>query len=495
VLRAGALVLLVAALAACRGGEDEPSAAVDVTGVNDGLSLAATVRAEGDSLVVDARLRNGRAHGVHVYTDQCGRVTEAFLARTKFEPVGRRWHGSLAEAKRRVLNGQRYAQWPDRFAPRIPGETSSDPPPCVRPDRPRALRPGQVVAERWELPLSGSRAMAEVGSAATVVRVDAVEAEAPDDLHYLDILPTPYADSVPAAQAVRVAQPAAAVLDRAPTDPQNDPSLGQLYDRMVQDATLRRWIASQPAESWRQADLAPTYSGDRLRLHLVTAGYERAAVATARLDGTGVHDELPAGADRARVFPRRPATLPAGIRLIPEEEGWEPTKDVLPGSLELPSGRIVVTEYADWKPLALRVKPGRYPAYATLATYEHKLESVALATLVLSPAETVRWKRIGAVSVDGGTTSFYSAESAARMRREQSPEQPDSAFNRIGDSLSAHDYLVTNYDLAPRLNLIQFASGNGDGGYPILAGYDEAGHPTRIVVDFYLLHLDWPGSS
>ena len=55
--------------------------------------------------------------------------------------------------------------------------------------------------------------------------------------------------------------------------------------------------------------------------------------------------------------------------------------------------------------------------------------------------------------------------------------------------------VVTEYSPVPKLNLIQFSSGNGDGVYPILVGYDATGQPTRIVVDFYLLHLDWPGSS
>jgi hypothetical protein len=41
---------------------------------------------------------------------------------------------------------------------------------------------------------------------------------------------------------------------------------------------------------------------------------------------------------------------------------------------------------------------------------------------------------------------------------------------------------------------VQFSSGNGDGGYPVIVGYDAAERPTRVVVDLYLLHLDWPGS-
>jgi hypothetical protein len=64
----------------------------------------------------------------------------------------------------------------------------------------------------------------------------------------------------------------------------------------------------------------------------------------------------------------------------------------------------------------------------------------------------------------------------------------------IFDSLIAHDYLATRFDLTPELNLAYMSSGNGDGGYPVYIGYDAEGSPTRVVVDFYLLHLAWPGA-
>ncbi|HEV8251610.1 MAG TPA: DUF4241 domain-containing protein [Gaiellaceae bacterium] len=491
--RIAALVLGAALLTACSGGDHQRS--ISVSGEREGLSLEAKVSARGDSLFVEARVRNDRARPVYLDADQCGRVTEAVLARTKLEPEGRRWHGPLAAAKRYVVKDQVSRQGPDRFAPRIPGETSADPPPCVRPERPRRLRPGQEIAERWELPFGSSLGLAAVGSAATLVRVDVVEAKALDELDFLDILPTGAAEAVRAGRKVRVEQPVSAVLDRAPTDPPRGPSLGQLYDRMLASRRLRRWIEAQPVDGWRLVQLTPSYPGhEEADLHMITTGYERAAFVKARADGTTVSLDLPAAADRSRVFPRRPATLPAGIRVIPEPDGYELTHDILPGSLELPSGRVVVTELLDSKPLDLRVKPGRYPAYATLVTYENKFESVALATLVLSRARTVRWKRIGSVAVDGGSTSFYSAESAERMARDDTTDR-DSLWNRVFDSRAAHDFLVTEFPLTPKLNVIEFSSGNGDGGYPILAGYDAAGRPARIVVDFYLLHLDWPGSS
>jgi hypothetical protein len=60
------------------------------------------------------------------------------------------------------------------------------------------------------------------------------------------------------------------------------------------------------------------------------------------------------------------------------------------------------------------------------------------------------------------------------------------------DSLTAHDYEVTEFSLRHGLNLALFSAGLGDGRYPVFVGYDEAGRPTRVVVDFLLVHLKWP---
>jgi hypothetical protein len=60
------------------------------------------------------------------------------------------------------------------------------------------------------------------------------------------------------------------------------------------------------------------------------------------------------------------------------------------------------------------------------------------------------------------------------------------------DSLVAHDYQVTEFSLKRGVNLALLSSGNGDGVYPVFVGYDSAGRPTRVVVDFLLLHLKWP---
>ena len=166
----------------------------------------------------------------------------------------------------------------------------------------------------------------------------------------------------------------------------------------------------------------------------------------------------------------------------------------------LPSGRVVIGEYLlDPEGLAAEVtlQPGRYPVHATLARYpDVDYDSVALATLVVMTEATVRWEEAGVVAVDGGSTSIVSAEGAeALFDLFERDEDAWLAFfeDEMFDSLAAHDYLATEVAVDGATNLVHFSSGVGDGGYPVLVGYDAAGQPTRIVVDFLLLHLDWLG--
>src|SRR5919198_341336 len=153
ICRLAALVLGSTVAAACSGGHGHP--AVVVAGERHGLSLLAEVSATGDSLIVETRVRNERKQALYLDADQCGRVTEALLVRTKFEPKGRTWNGSLRAAKKLVLNKQAAYQAPDRFAPRV--DRSSRVPDCVRLHRPRKLAPEKAIAERGELPKSGRR--------------------------------------------------------------------------------------------------------------------------------------------------------------------------------------------------------------------------------------------------------------------------------------------------------------------------------------------------
>ncbi len=244
------------------------------SGDHAGLTLDVTLRASGDSLVADTTLRNARTGVAHLDADQCGRVTEVVLARTMFEPEGATYTGSLDAVKQLVLRQQRSAEPPDRFAPRqVTG--GSEPPPCVRPTQPVELPPGGSIAERWELSLATASGLGAVGSANEIVRTEAVESVAAGQLGFLDILPTGDAEAARVGRSVAVELHAADVLDRAPTRPEAGPSLGQKFDRMIEDRTVRDFIQAQPAGSWRRGTITATVAGP-FEFRAVTTGFERA---------------------------------------------------------------------------------------------------------------------------------------------------------------------------------------------------------------------------
>jgi hypothetical protein len=147
----------------------------------------------------------------------------------------------------------------------------------------------------------------------------------------------------------------------------------------------------------------------------------------------------------------------------------------------------------DLEPLELVIPPGRYPVQTTLARYrDQTFDSVAYATLVLSGSATERWEYAGGIAVDGGTTTIVSPEGRDLMKAAFDKDEDVwlEQGEDILDSVIAHDWLATEYDLTPELDLAMFTSGNGGGGYPVWIGRDASGTPTQVV-DFYLLHLDW----
>ena len=160
--------------------------------------------------------------------------------------------------------------------------------------------------------------------------------------------------------------------------------------------------------------------------------------------------------------------------------------------------KVIVGEYLfDAEPLGFEVAPGAYPVHATLARYdEQDFDSVAFATLFLSDAPTVRWEEATAIAVDGGTATITSVEGRDELDRAFDEDQPGSMQldEDIFYSMVAHDSLGTEWQLTPETNLVRVSTGNGDGGYPVYVGYDAAGNPTRVVLDFLLLHLAWPGA-
>jgi Protein of unknown function (DUF4241) len=485
-------VLLIAA-AACAPAP-EPIA---ISGEHDGLTVEGQVTSSGGSIAVDVTVRNHREEPIHLVPDQCGRVVDVELERTTFLPEGKRWDGSVQAVKDLVLRDQAFLDRPDSFAPRRVGDSSSTVPDCVRPELLVTLAPGSEITERWELPFDIAYALRGLGSEATKLTLEALEARDPNELEFLDILPASAEDANRDGRAVRAELPMDKLLQRAATDPREGPSYGELFDRLIADDDLRAWIEDQPADIWREANLTPSIDGSPLRLHVSNTAYERAAVVTAAPDGSNPDLDLPGEADRTRTFPRSPGTLPPGIAAIPDSD-YDVTEDLHVGEVLLPSGRVIVGEYLfELEPLDMTVEPGAYPVHATLARYrDEAFDSVALASLVFSDAPTVRWEEGDFIAVDGGSTTITSVE--GRDETARLFEDDENAWmdlnQRIFDSSVAHDYLATEFTLTADANLAYFSSGVGDGGYPVYVGFDAEGNPTRVVVDFYLLHLGWPGS-
>ena len=484
-----AVALLVCAFAVgCSAERSAPA-----TGDHDGLGLDMRTRATGDSIVADITVRNTRATPVSLDADQCGRVTEVILARTAFQPEGATYTGSLDAVKKLLLEQQRSNQFSDRFAPRrLTG--GSDPPDCVRPARPITLAPGASVSERWQLPFGMAYGLAAVGSEHETVRAAVVESVAADKLGFLDVLPAGDAEAARQGREAVAETPASSVLDRAPTHPDTGPSLGQRFDTMIGTEAIRDFIEAQPADSWRRATMTPTAAGP-WEFRAVTTGFERAMRADIAPDGSVVGSaEIPAAQDRARVFERRPATLPPGIAVIPEPDTPSLTDDVIAGHLSLPSGRVVAdsTLIGTVEPMSQVATPGDYPVFVTVGRLPGAADDqVAFASLVVSDAPTVSWVPGTTVAVDGGTAAFTSAEGSARLAglgETANLAAVDAAF----DSLTAHDDLITEVPIGDGTDLAMFASGYGDGTYGVHVGLDADGRPTRYVMDFAIVHLGWP---
>ena len=464
---------------------------------HDGLRLDAAVTNTGHSIGVDVVLRNERAKPVVIVPNQCGRVIDVELERTELRPEGQRWKGSVQAVKELVLDGQASLDRPDTFAPRRVGDRSSEVPTCTRAERLTTVQPGDEIAERWELSFDDAIALRELGSDATMVSVEAVEARDPSELEFLDILPADAEDDAREGRVVRAELPLSEVVQREASEPIKGPSHGELFDVLLQDDALRRWIESQPADAWGRADLRPAYPDygpefERVHLKLFTKEFEQAALVTAEADGSEVVLELPDEETRAQPFARTTGTLPPGITAFPDSD-YALTDDLQIGDVKLPTGRVIVGEYlSDEEPLAFTVAPGAYPAHATLARYpDYPNDDVAFLTLVLSESPTVRWQPSGVIGVDGGTTTVTSVEGRDEFLKAQETRSLELS-EAIFDSMVAHDYLATEWELTPETNLVQVSSGVGDGAYPIYVGFDAQGEPTRVVVDFSLVHLAWP---
>jgi hypothetical protein len=487
-------IFVVAGLCATVAGDADDGSQVRrsaVQGDRSGLVLRADLVQAHGAIAVETRVWNRRSRPVYLVPDQCGRVTEVLLRRTRFQPEGATWSGSIGALKALIIEQQRRDQQPESFAPRIPGQASREAPECERRRQPVRLAPGGKIHERWELMQSAT--LDDVGSANAAVRVEVVEAEDSETMEFLDMVQPGGADEERAGRNLRVESPAAAVIDHPPRTADVGPSIATRFDELLADDRLRSWISARAPSSWRHATLRETPA--ELRFEAITTEYERAVTATARPDVPGIEVDLPSAGDRAHTFPSRPVTLPPGIRVIDEPEASIPTRDIVPGRIDLPSGRLVAggDGFLEDEVVSHRVTPGAYPVHITLAHHPRgDAEVPALATLVVSDRKTVSWKHAGGIGTDGATGGFTSAEGAAAFRRLHEAGW-ERWTERAMASIAAHDWQSTRIlDIDDQTNAVQFSTGASDGGYPLFVGLDDAGRPTRFVLDFLLIHLDWP---
>jgi hypothetical protein len=190
-----------------------------------------------------------------------------------------------------------------------PGGCSQATPECERPDRPVEIGPGQIIAERWELPLVYAYGLDAVGSGHTLVRAEIVESRTPDRLEYLDMLPTGEVDEARTGRGLRVEVPASGIID-APASRGTGPRIGEVFDRLLERPDLRAWVTAQLPGAWREGRM--TLVGDVLTFKAISTAYARAAVVQAQEDGTIVSVELPGEEDRTHLLERLPAPCHPG---------------------------------------------------------------------------------------------------------------------------------------------------------------------------------------
>jgi hypothetical protein len=192
-----------------------------------------------------------------------------------------------------------------------------------------------------------------------------------------------------------------------------------------------------------------------------------------------------------------------------------PIRVIRIGEMEIASGRVILTDpflmSTHDKPLALSVRPGRYPVDLAVADAGTSGQRVALARLLLSPAPAVRWamavtdeQDVATLSgddvfgyrVDTGTGAFADAAVTEWL----ASEYPASDFDRYqsvqddwqtrGEAAAEALGMPYGFALIERLgkgDVTMFSSGWGDGHYASWVGYGSDRLPVAIVTDFAVI--------
>ncbi|HEY7415563.1 MAG TPA: DUF4241 domain-containing protein [Ktedonobacteraceae bacterium] len=179
------------------------------------------------------------------------------------------------------------------------------------------------------------------------------------------------------------------------------------------------------------------------------------------------------------------------------------------GELVLSTGQVVACDplvFAGTQPFQKTIPPGRYPVFASVATFlENSDQRIAYALLQLDTREPVRWelatvdgedissleedKSFGYV-VDSGIGCFMDKDAAEELRRRLAAES-DYAERIIKDFYYSHGRgLYMELNPPGSANVVLFASGWGDGVYASYWGYDTAGRAVCLVTNFAVIGGD-----
>lgn len=172
------------------------------------------------------------------------------------------------------------------------------------------------------------------------------------------------------------------------------------------------------------------------------------------------------------------------------------------GQLFLPSGRLIVSDPTPGligAPLTRAAEPGRYPAtlykrdgwnaFAVVRFSDRPVTNWELARVVGEEKYNFGPGKFYGCAVDSGFAGFMDVETPAlieqRWEKEQENPDPWGYVATLMEDFTTDDEAGIHHPIAgdPR-NVAVFKSGFGDGSYPVLWGFDEAGNAALVLCDF-----------
>jgi hypothetical protein len=155
------------------------------------------------------------------------------------------------------------------------------------------------------------------------------------------------------------------------------------------------------------------------------------------------------------------------------------------GELELADGRVVVCDPQDrGVPLARRLAPGRYPVQLRVADLGGRDERTAAVLLRAGDEPPVRWEPDGhGLSVDSATGCLAGPHALAALH---AGDALDALVEARGQT-ERSTWCWANHAVGPDGNVIAFATGYGDGSYPVFWGLGADSGPVCLLVDLRML--------